>query len=91
MGQHRFQSITESEWKSGVPRHQCAECSLDYGHPIHCESSISPLVTIEDCYIPEWAQEIVKLTEASTMERDYAGIHALAVFAEVGLRGARLN
>lgn len=91
MGSHRFQSITEQQWKSGVPRHQCAECSEDYGHPVHCESSWSLVVVIEDCYVPEWAEEIVKLTEASTAEKDYVSIHALAVYAEMGLRGERLN
>lgn len=49
------------------------------------------IVIIEDCYVPEWAGEIVKLTESSTIEQDYAGVHALAVYAEVGLRGERLN
>lgn len=88
---HKFQSITEQEWKSGVPRHRCAECSEDYSHPVHCESSLPLVVTIEDCYVPEWAGEIVKLTEVSTVEKDYAMIHALAVYAELGLRGGRLN
>ena len=88
---HKFQSITEQEWKSGIPRHRCAECSQDYGHPVHCESSWPLVVVIEDCYVPEYAVEIVKLTAASTAEKDYALILALAVCAELKLRRERLN
>jgi hypothetical protein len=91
MTSHKFQSITESQWKSGTPRSRCAECSQDYGHPVHCESSWPLVVVIEDCYVPEWAREVVKLTEGRTIEQDYGTIHALAVYAELGLRGNRLN
>ena len=88
---HKFQSITEQQWKSGTPRSRCAECSEDFGHPVHCESSWPLVVIIEDCYVPEFAEEIVKLTESSTVDWDYVSIHALAVYAELGLRGERLN
>lgn len=55
-------------------------------------SSFFPLtVTTDDLYIPEYAAEIVELVETSTLERDYAMIHALAVYAEMKLRGVRLN
>jgi len=53
--------------------------------------SFSLVIIIEDCYVPEFAESIIKLTELSTEERDYAQIHALAVYAEGGLRGERLN
>jgi len=49
------------------------------------------VVIIEDCYVPQWAEEIVKLTEESEIETNYAQIHALAVYVELGLRGERLN
>ena len=54
-------------------------------------SSWPLVVIIEDCYVPEWAGEIVKLTEASTIEADYGSILALAILAEVNLRKERLN
>lgn len=88
---HKFQSITESQWKSGTPRHQCAECAEDFGHPVHCESSFPLVVVIEDCYVPEWAREVVKLTESIPENDSYAIIHALSVYAELQLRGHRLN
>jgi hypothetical protein len=91
MTSHKFQSITEEQWKSGTPRSRCAECAQDYGHPVHCESSWPLVVIIEDCYVPEWAGEIVKLTEQSGIETNYAQIHALAVYGELGLRRERLN
>jgi hypothetical protein len=49
------------------------------------------VVVIEDCHIPEYAAEIVKLTAETPDEMSYAMIHALAVYAEVKLRGAALN
>lgn len=91
MTSHKFQSIPEQQWKSGTPRSRCAECAEDFGHPVHCESSWPLVVVIEDCYVPEWAREIVKLTEESEVETSYAVIHALAVYAELSLRGWRLN
>lgn len=91
MTSHKFQSIAEQQWKSGAPRHRCAECSEDYGHPVHCESSWPLVVIIEDCHVPEYAAEIVKLTEGVSAETAYATIHALAVYAELRLRGVRLN
>jgi len=54
-------------------------------------SSWPLVIIIEDCYVPEFAESIIKLTELSTEERDYAQINALAVYAELGLRGERLN
>lgn len=88
---HKFQSITGFQWKSGFPRHNCAQCSQDYDDPVHYVSSTWPTIITDDFYIPEYAAEIVKLTETSTMEQDYAMIHALAVYAECKLRGAELN
>lgn len=95
MKSHQFQSITEEQWRSGKSRQRCAECSRDYGDPIHCASSISsnyPLVVvIEDCFIPEWAGKIVELSRDTSTETNYAVLHALAALAEVGLRRERLN
>jgi hypothetical protein len=91
MTSHKFQSITEQQWKSGVPRHRCAECSEDYGHPVHCESSWPLVVIIEDCHVPEWAEEIVESVATTSTETCGAAVHALAVYAELGLRGERLN
>lgn len=91
MAPHKFQSITESQWKSGFPRHCCSQCSQDYDNPVHYVSLSWPTVIIDDLYIPECAVEIVKLAKTSTLERDYAMIHALAVYAELKLRGVRLN
>lgn len=88
---HEFQSITRAQWESGVDRHQCRLCQRDYGDPIHCVSSWALVVVIEDCYVPEWAGEVVELARTTPTETNYAVIHALAVFAEVGLRRERLN
>lgn len=55
------------------------------------QSSWPVVVVIEDCYIPEWAGEVVKLAANTPTETNYAVIHALAVFAEVGLVRERLN
>lgn len=88
---HEFQSITREQWESGVDRHQCGLCKRDYGDPIHCASSWPLVVVIEDCYIPEFAREVVKLAQTTPAEHSYAVIHALAVFAEVGLVRERLN
>lgn len=49
------------------------------------------VIIIEDCYIPEFAPDIVKLAESTTSEQQYAVILALAVYAETGLHGERLN
>lgn len=91
MKPHQFESITEEQWKSGLSRHKCALCSSDYGDPIHCESSWPLVVVIEDCFVPEWAEEIVEMSQNTSMEANYAVIHALAVYAELGLRRERLN
>lgn len=88
---HEFQSITHEQWESGVDRHQCGLCQRDYGDPIHCASSWSLVVVIEDCYIPEFARGVIELAANTPTETNYAVIHALAVFAEVGLVRERLN
>lgn len=88
---HKFQSITEPQWQSGFPRHCCAHCSQDYDNPVHRASSSWPTVTTDDLYIPEYAVEIVKLAKTSTLEQDYAMVHALAVYVDLKLRGVRLN
>lgn len=49
------------------------------------------VVVIEDCYVPEFAPDIVKLAQSTTFEQQYAVILALAVFAETRLRRERLN
>lgn len=54
-------------------------------------SSWPLVIVIEDCFIPESAGEIVKLTELQSIEESYAMILALAVYAELGLRRERLN
>jgi len=59
MTSHKFQSITEQQWKSGTPQSRCAECAEDFGHPVHCESSW-PLVVVEDCYVPEVAAPLIE-------------------------------
>lgn len=57
-----------------------------------CTMSSWPFViVIEDCYVPEFAPDIVKLAESTTSEQQYAVILALAVYAETGLRRERLN
>jgi hypothetical protein len=52
---------------------------------------VAVVVVIEDCYIPERAEEIVKSVTATSTETCGATIYALAVYAEMGLRGERLN
>ena len=98
MKPHPFVSITESERQSGIPRHQCAECSRDYGDAVHCEAALSviesnlPLVVIiEDCFIPERAGKIVELSRSTSTETNYAVITALAAYAELNLKRERLN
>lgn len=88
---HRFQSISEDQWRAGGDRHRCAECSLNFGHPVHCESSWPVVVVIEDCYIPEWAGGVVQQVRETPTETVEAAFHALAVYAEMKLRGAVLN
>lgn len=91
---HQFQSITEQQWKSGVSRHHCAECSRDYDDPVHVYHYVPVSqwpVIIEDYYVSKYATQIVKLTEDYGIETAYATVHALAVYAELGLRGAVLN
>jgi hypothetical protein len=34
---HRFESISEQQWKAGKPRHLCNLCDLDYSDPIHVD------------------------------------------------------
>lgn len=91
MKSHQFQSITEEQWKAGLSRHKCALCASDYGDPVHCESSWPLVVVIEDCFVPEWAGEIVEMSRNTPTETNYAVIHALAVYAELGLKRERLN
>lgn len=49
---HQFQSITEQQWKSGVSRHRCAECSRDYDDPTHSVVPWPLVLVIEDCFYP---------------------------------------
>lgn len=91
MTSHKFQSITESQWKSGIPRHSCAECSQDYDDPVHFESSWPLIVVIEDCYIPELAPAAIT-TIAEADSETLAQCFAWAAFAaKANLRGERLN
>lgn len=88
---HQFQSINEEQWKSGLSRHKCALCSFDYGDPVHCESSWPLVIVIEDCLVPELAPEALESVKSKSFDTNYAMIHALAVYAELGLRRERLN
>ena len=55
------------------------------------ESNYPLVVVIKDCFIPEWAGEIVELSRSTPLETNYAVIHALGVLAELNLRRERLN
>jgi hypothetical protein len=59
--------------------------------PVIPVSSWPLVVVIEDCFIPEWSEEIVKSVAATSTEVTGAVIYALAVYAEAGLKGERLN
>lgn len=59
---------------------------------IHATVNNWPLVVvIEDCFISEYATEIMEMSQNTSIETNYAVIHALAVLAELGLRRERLN
>lgn len=85
MKPHPFESITEEQWKSGLPRHKCALCAYDYSDPVHSVCLWPLVIVLEDTFRPESARMVVEFVGELSAEVRGVVIEVAADAAREGI------
>lgn len=80
---HKFESITENQWRAGRKRRLCATCHRDYNDPVHHLRHLYATAFVYDNdHVPESAGIIVSALRGLSNQDGAASIALWAFEAE---------